>query len=153
MDHEQRFAVIEARLTILESARASAPTASIGRSTPTVGEVANDRELDSTFGNPEIRKDPTAKYWSGKSYVGKKYSMCPPDYLNALAEYLTACAFMTEKENNPDKLKYAGYNRKDAARARGWALRNAGKPLKSRPAADVFEDQPSAHAGSDEIPF
>jgi hypothetical protein len=80
-------------------------------------------DIDSQYGDPEVRKDPTPKYWTGESCVGKKLSQCPADYLDAFAKYKDACAFMSEKEATPDKLKYAGYDRRDAKRARAWADR------------------------------
>jgi hypothetical protein len=94
------------------------------------GGVANDAELDSQYGDPEIRKDPTEKYWTGASYAGCRLSQCPADYLDAFAKYKDACAYAGEKEGSEKKKKYADYDRRDAARARGWAtrLRNGWKP-------------------------
>src|ERR1044072_4744523 len=87
------------------------------------GVVADDRELDSAYGDPVVRKDPSSKYWEGPSYSGVKLSECPPDYLDAFAKYKDACAYANEQEGKPEKAKYATYDRRDAARARGWAAR------------------------------
>jgi hypothetical protein len=92
------------------------------------GEVASDADLDGKYGDEEIRRDPTAKYWDGESYAGCRMSECPSDYLDAYAKYKDACAFMNAKEGKEDKAKYVGYDRKSAVRARGWAARvRAGK--------------------------
>jgi hypothetical protein len=94
------------------------------------GAVASDRELDGQYGDPEVRRDPSEKYWSGMSYAGKRLSECPPDYLDAFAKYRDSCAYNSEKDGSEAKKKYARYDRLDAARARGWAarLRSGWKP-------------------------
>jgi hypothetical protein len=97
--------------------------------------VADDADLDGEWGAPAVRKDP--KRWTGASYVGKKYSECPSDYLLQLAGLLDWQAGKDEEKGDTDSLKYAGYKRRDAARARGWAKRNAGKTF--APAASVNE--------------
>lgn len=101
-------------------------------------EVATDDELDGQWGNPEVRKDPPAKYWKKGtpaelldiSCVGMRFSDCPADYLEALARYKDASAFMKEKNspNDEQQMKYASFDRRDARRARGWALRNRANP-------------------------
>jgi hypothetical protein len=97
------------------------------------GNIAPDSDLDSTYGNPLIKKDPPK--WTGASYVGCNYADCPSDYLDSLAGFLDWKAGKDEEaartasgEEADKKRKYAGYARKDAARARGWAKRNVGKP-------------------------
>lgn len=85
------------------------------------GEVASDSDLDGQFGNPEIRKDPPR--WKGESYAGQHYSAAPAEYLESLAGFLIWCADRDEQTGDADKIKYAGYKRRDAARARGWAKR------------------------------
>lgn len=119
---EERVSALESTLAAIARALGGA---SHGGSTASAAEgaIADDRDLDSQYGDPVIKKDPTQKYWPGQSYVGRKYSQCPADYLEAMARYKDACAFMNEKDGSPDKLKYAGYDRKDGARARGWAQR------------------------------
>ena len=93
--------------------------------------VADDYDLDGQWGDPEIRKD--SPQWlkkGGASYVGRKFSECPSDYLLALATFFDWKASKDEAEGTPEKLKYAGYSRKDAGRARGWAKRNLENPPK-----------------------
>lgn len=112
-----------ARLDRIEAAlkggsRAPAP--------PAPGVAAPASDLDSKWGDPEVRYDP--KRWRGESYKGRRYSECPADYLLELAGFLDWMAGKDEEEGGAEKLKYAGYKRKDAARARGWAARVANLP-------------------------
>lgn len=86
-------------------------------------EVAEDYELDSQYGDPPIKKDPTANFWKGPSHVGRRLSECSPDYLDAFAKYKDFLAGLDEKKGTEQKRKYADWGRKDAARARGWARR------------------------------
>lgn len=101
----------------------SAPNSSGAGSAPRQsgkgGEVASARDLDSQWGNPTV-KDP--KRWTGPTYSGKRMSECPPEYLEELADFKDWQADKREDEG-PDGIKKAGYCRKDAARARGWAER------------------------------
>jgi hypothetical protein len=112
-------------------------------------EVAGDADLDGKYGDEEIRRDPSAKYWPGESYANRRMSECPADYLLAYAKYKDACAFMNAKEGKEEKAKYVGYDRKSAARARGWAARiRDGKvkpPAKARELAPLDD--------GDDVPF
>jgi hypothetical protein len=95
-----------------------------------VAAIAPDSDLDSQWGDPEVRKDsPQWLKMGGESYVGRRFSECPPDYLEALASFFDWKAGKDEAEGTPEKLKYAGYARKDAARARGWAKRDRETPF------------------------
>ncbi len=109
MNIEERMALLESKVAILL-------------------DDVQPADIDGQYGDPDIRKDPSPKYWSGISYAGKKMSQCPPDYLDALAKYKDVCAFMSIKEGTPEKLKYAGYDKRDAKRARAWASRMRAKP-------------------------
>lgn len=115
------------------------------------GDVASDSDLDSEWGDPLIKYDPKEKYWKGRSYIGSHFSETEPAYLDAMASYYDACAYMAGKDGDAKK---AVYKRKDAARARGWAARmRSGAVLPaSRAEQDAFE---SAVAGApgDDIPF
>lgn len=109
--------------------------------------VAPDSDLDSQWGDEEIRKDPP-RDWSGDSYKGRRMSECPPEYLDALAGYFDwkagkeaeDAATLTDADEAAKKSKYSGYSRKSAARARGWAarLRSGWKP--AVPAGDASTD-------------
>ena len=121
---------------------APAPTPPARPATPgpsTAIEPAPAAELDGPYGNPEIRRDPPR--WTGESMVGRRYSDCPVAYLETLAGFLVWKAGKNAAE--PDRAKYADYDRRDAARALGWADRNrAPAPLATGP-----DD------GPDDVPF
>lgn len=161
----QRIAKDIADIKAALAAGAVAFAAALGATVPSsssgggsgAGRVANDQELDSQYGDPVVRKDPTARYWTGASYGGCQLSECPPDYLDAFAKYKDACAYVNEKEGKAEKQKYVEYDRRDAARARGWAARLRGggwKPKtgggKGPPVSD--EDYDDA-GGGDDTPF
>jgi hypothetical protein len=106
------------------------------RGTPAAGAkaVAPDRDLDSQWGDPELRFMP--RDWTGPSFKGRKFSECPPDLLDLVAE---SCDYFARKadENGEktDKGKpLSDYKRLDAARARGWAYRiRTGKHVQTTP--------------------
>ena len=123
-------------------------------------QIADDGDLDSQYGNPVVRKDPTR--WTGPSYVGSTYSDCPADYLETLAGLLDWQAGKSDEKNellNNGKPR-SQYLRKDAARARGWAQRNKskgggggynGRPAAAaRPAPRPVEEPPPL---DDDVPF
>jgi hypothetical protein len=87
----------------------------------TISVVADDADLDGQWGDPEVRKDP--KRWDGESQVGKRFSECPAEFLRTLASFFIWQAEKDEKSGDEQKIKYAGYKRRDAARALGWAKR------------------------------
>ncbi len=73
-------------------------------------------DLDGKHGDPTINaKDP--KDWSGSPMKGRRFSECPPEYLELLAERFL---YFASRESDAKK---AGYNRLDAARATAWAAR------------------------------
>lgn len=133
------------------------------------GAIADDSDLDGEWGNPTIKYDPRERYWSGPSFVGYHYSETAPDYLDAMAKYLEAVAYMSAKDADEKSQKRAKYSAKDAARARGWAarLRVRGEPnampapaqgggYLKRPgeeAAVLPEGADFGPAGADGIPF
>lgn len=118
---EERINVLELEVGLLKARVAAWPAVAAPASGP--AEAATDADLDGQWGDEPVRRDPSAKYWTGQSYVGTKLSLCPPDYLDALARYKDACSYMSAKDPSPEKQKYAGYDKRDAARARGWAAR------------------------------
>lgn len=112
-----RLAAIEARLAALEGGGAR----SNGAGSSSGGAVATDYEMSGPKGDPVLKKHPPR--WDGPpgEFVGKRYSQCSPEILDVVAGFLD---WKAEKEAaEPGKEKYAGYSRKDAARARGWAAR------------------------------
>lgn len=134
MSVEARIAALEARVAKLEHASG--------------GAIAPDSDLDSEWGNPEVRKDPPR--WKGDSHAGSRMSECPADYLRSLAGLYDWQADQDEKSNRVDGKgrPTAPYRRKDAARARGWAKRNEGKPSVKKAAQRDFAD-----AQDEEMPF
>jgi hypothetical protein len=132
-------------LVLLDGGSAGATTAA-PRST--AGAVADDRELDSDKGDPVIRRDP--KRWQGPSYVGKHYSECPADYLLTLADFKEWSAANPRPDADP---KYADYDRRDAARARGWAKRNANGVRRSGGGVDRDEIPAGDFGGVDSDTF
>lgn len=121
----------------------------------TVPRVAPDSDLDGQYGNPSIRaKDP--RDWTGDSQLGKPFSECPPAYLDLLADRFDWFAEKAEEEGTTTSAgkPVAPYNRKDAARARGWAarLRAGWKPL-VEPAGFPSDATPAPVTDNDDIPF
>ncbi len=93
-------------------------------------EVADDRDLDGQYGNPEVKFMP--RDWTGESFKGEPMSACPPALLDMLAETFD---YFAKKAEDANELTSSGkpvapYKRKDASRARGWAkrLRNGYRP-------------------------
>ncbi len=87
------------------------------------GAVASDDELDSTYGDPVVRKDPGR--WRGESMAGRKFSQCTPEYLEELAGLFDWRGDQDDKSNAVDAKgnPKSKWSRLDAARARGWARR------------------------------
>jgi hypothetical protein len=117
------------------------------------GMFVSDKDLDDPrFGDPVVKFD--VRSWRGPSYVGKKFSQCSPDFLEALAESLQYSA----EHPKEGKEKYAAFNRKDAARARTHARRiRSGvvpPPPEARALAGETEwpDGPAPQAPSFEAP-
>lgn len=109
--------------------------------------VANAADLDGQWGDPIVKtKDP--RDWNGESQLGKPFSECPPVYLDLVASRLDFFAEKAEAENTltSSGKPVAPFNRRDAARARGWAarLRNGWKP----PASDAAAAFPSDSASN-----
>jgi hypothetical protein len=120
-----RLERVEQRLTAIEGVAASGAPVGAQVSGGSVGDnaIADDADLDSQYGNPEIRKDPPR--WTGPSFVGAKYSDTTPEYLENLASFLDWKARESDKKNemaNNGKPR-SMYLKKDAARARGWRKR------------------------------
>jgi hypothetical protein len=97
--------------------------------------IADDKDLDSKFGDEQVKFDP--RDWTGNSCKGAPMSHCPPEYLDALA-----AAFDYFAGRNAGDPKKAGYDRRSAARARGWAkrLRAGWKPAQPSMSEDFGAD-------------
>lgn len=118
-------------------------------SPPSPAAVASDRDLDGPYGDPIIKaKDP--RDWTGPTMAGKKFSECPAEYLDALADRYDYFAVKADEAN---ELTASGkpkshYSRLDAARARGWAARIRSGAAKPSTAAPV-----PAWSDEDSVPF
>lgn len=85
--------------------------------------IAPDRDLDGPHGDPVLKF--TVRDWTGASYKGRRFSECPAELLEMIAETLDYFAAQAEKtdERTGSGKPVADYKRADAARARGWAKR------------------------------
>ncbi len=136
-----------------------APSASNGAAR-SGGAVADDRDLDGSYGNPTIKYMPREKYWTGQDFTGYKLSETSPEFLDAYAKYLDACAYMASKEDDEKKRKSGEYKAKDASRARGWSKRLRAGHQPTAQAADGGGsdfDEPEGDfgyaSGDDDVPF
>lgn len=107
--------------------------------------VADDRELDSQYGDPVVKFKP--RDWTGDSCVGLRMSQCPAPFLDMLAEAFDYFGDQAEAKNEQtDSGKpVAPYKRKDAARARGWAKRVREGRVATTPDAAIGNDAFSSH--------
>lgn len=88
---------------------------------PAVAATASDADLDGKYGDPEIKaRDP--RDWTGPTMKGRRFSECPPEYLDMVAERLDYFCSQNKGETEEDQKKLK-YQRLDASRARGWAKR------------------------------
>ena len=86
-------------------------------------DVATDRQLDGQYGNPTIRNEP--RDWTGAPMKTRRFSECPAQYLDLLAEMYDYFATKDAAEDRRDTKgrPTAPYKQRDAALARGWAKR------------------------------
>lgn len=148
-----RLAALEARVAALEAGGAKPASSAPGKSGG--GLVADDRELDSQYGDPLVKKDPTR--WTGPSYAGCKMSECPAEYLMVLADLYDWMGDQDDAQGKTWTSKKPGakpqpassFKRKDAARARGWANRN--RDMAPSQSSDSTPDDYTSNA--DSIPF
>lgn len=117
--------------------------------------IADDRDLDSEYGNPVIKaKDP--RDWTGEPMQGRRFSECPAEYLDLLADRLDYFARKADEGNEQTSTgkPVAPYRRKEAARARGWARRiRDGKVAPYEAPAASEPTTTDAAVWDSEIPF
>lgn len=97
-------------------------------------------------GDPTVKFDP--KFWKQESWVGRTFSQCPPEYLDMHASNDEYRAF--KYLGDPEKKKWAKYQLRSAALAKGWArmlredpgLARAWQPGDANDANDANEDFP-----------
>jgi hypothetical protein len=135
---EERVEALERRLSAMEAKAVVAAK-------PSGPVTADDTDLDSEWGNFEIRKDPAR--WKGKSYVGKRLSETEPQYLECMADFKTWLAGRQDDAGEVDKngKPKSYWAKKDAARALGWAERLRNRMTPGEAAAASIDDG--------EIPF
>lgn len=164
-----KLAIIEGKLDMLLASGGSGaparPAADGRRQASTEGAIAPDSDLDDPrgHGDPVIKFDPRKKYWTGASCVGRKFSqVLEPEYLDAMAKYLDACAYMAEQDGDEKKRSGARFKKLDAGRARGWAKRLRERGVTGAPAqasngaaASDWGDGGGGYGGGgdDQIPF
>jgi hypothetical protein len=113
-------------LSVLQSIDASLKTlVQVMSVRPAVGhDPFKPANLDGPHGNPVVKKkDP--RDWTGTTMVGRKFSDCPPEYLDMVADReLFFAEKADEAGEKDDKGRPKSYwNHQDAAKARGWAAR------------------------------
>ena len=113
--------------------------------TKSVAAEATDRDLDGDYGDP-IVKAKSPRDWTGEPMLGRKFSECPPEYLELVAERLD---YFAERDEATNELASNGkpkayYSRLDAARARGWAkrIREGKVPVQAAPAPTTWAEPP-----------
>ena len=113
-------------------------------------EIASDRDLDGSYGDPMVRMTP--RDWSGPSYKTRPMSECPPEFLDQLADLLDWTAEQAESKNEmTDAGKPIGaYRRRDAGRARGWAARKRRAPIQEPGKASETEPAKSTTFSADD---
>ena len=114
--------------------------------------VADDKDLDGQYGDPEVKFDP--RDWTGGSCKGFHFSECPAEFLDLIAETFDYFASQAEAkgETTTSGKPVAPYKRLDAARARGWAKRiRAGYKVPAQAAGDGWAEP--TMPTEDEVPF
>jgi hypothetical protein len=139
--------------TLVVIAQEKPPNPHAGPSAPAPRQtVASDTDLDGHYGNPIVK----AKHphdWTGEPMNGKRFSECPAEYLELVADRLDYFAGQSEAtgELASNGKPVAGYKRLDAARARGWAKRvREGKTARAKAAAPAGWTEP---ADDEAVPF
>jgi hypothetical protein len=107
------------QLVQIAQRRQQAPAAPVNGST-----IAPDSDLDGKFGDEAVKFTPR-DYSGTKDYKGRRMSECSPAFLDALAasyDYFAQKNTLEGTMASNGKPK-ADYDRRAAARARGWAAR------------------------------
>ncbi len=140
---------IEDRLSSLEAEVAAVKASVAAVAASRVAPPLPDVDINGPHGDPEIRKDPPR--WDGESCVGRRYSECPPDYLDSLAGFLEWKA--GKNDADPNKEKYAKYDRLDAARAKKWSALKRDEARRYGTTGAGANAKHTAPRDDDEIPF
>lgn len=113
--------------------------------------VASDSDLDGQYGDPEVKSNP--RNWTGDSMKGRKYSQCPPAFLDQLVDMLEWSANKADEQDEKTSggAPVSRFRRLDAARARGWAARLRARGVSDNAAPPEAAVQP--FPDDDDIPF
>jgi len=86
---------------------------------------------------PHDPADPVVKLlprnWKGEDLRGKRYSECPPLFLGQLSHMLDAFADKAEADTDPQKQRYAKWDRQNAETARRWRAKLEGSTATGEP--------------------
>ena len=114
--------------------------------------VADASDLDSQWGDPEVKRDPPS--WTkkgGPPVAPRAMSQGPADWLDAVASFYDWQAGKDDETRKTytnkkgEEVETAPFKRRDAARARGWSARvRAGK---------VVQREPGCDDGPESLPF
>lgn len=126
---------------LTKGAPGSAPAVAARMATPAA--IASDADLDGQYGNPQVKFKP--RDWSGPEMKGRKFSDCPAEFLELYAQSLDWSAGQADQkqETTSSGKPVSYYKRMDAARARGWARRNQGRPAAAPPPFASVVDGPA----------
>lgn len=144
-----KSALAAGALAIATTLGAKAPTASAPGA-----RTAGDRDLDSPYGDPEVRRDPPR--WEGESFVGRTFSATSPEYLDCLADFKEWQAAKDDETGAKDAKgrPKSHWAKKDAGLARGWAARlRAGWKPKTNGVAAPVSDEDYGDGADDGVPF
>lgn len=102
--------------------------------------IADDADLDGQYGDEPIKFLP--RDWSGEDYKNRRMSQTEPAFLDALAKAFDYFGDTNEaKGEKTDKgVPKATYDRRSAARARGWAQRLRAGFVSSAAAASAVSE-------------
>jgi hypothetical protein len=129
------------------------PTA-VAKSIPV---VASESDLLGPYGDEVVKFMP--RDWAGEDFARCRMSECPAELLDMLAETYDYFAQKNESANavTASGKPKADYDRRSAARARGWAARvRAGKVTRPEPEpvrAYDFDAEPMEPISADDIGF
>ena len=119
---ENRVAALELSVELLKTQRTPSNRADGTDFSNLKGKIAEDTDLDSEWGDPEVYKDPPR--WTGESFAGQPLSKCSPEFLEVYASFKEWQGDRDNEDGNQKNGRYtAKYRYIDAARARGWAKR------------------------------
>lgn len=104
-------------------------------------EVAPDSDLDGQHGDPVVKFIP--RDWQGDNFKGCNFSTCAPEFLDLLASSFDYFARKNEESGatSANGKPKAPFDRREAARARGWAkrIRAGWKPAAVPPLAGASD--------------